>query len=48
MDREQPKKLTPEQIRIIEEVTSKGDRIEVVPVKEGLKLLRTRREVMKA
>lgn len=46
MDREQPKKLTPEQIRIIEQVTSNGDRVEIVPVKDGLKLLRTRREVL--
>jgi len=48
MGKEEPKKLTKDQIRMIEQVTSKGDRVEVVPVKEGLKLLRTRREEVKA
>ena len=48
MGKEEPKKLTQEQIRMIEQVTSKGDRVEIVPVKEGLKLLRTRREEVKA
>ena len=47
MGKEEPKRLTPEQIRAIEQVTSRGDRVEVVPVKEGLKLLRTRREEVK-
>ena len=37
-------KLTEEQIKAIEEVVSKGDRAEVVPVKDGLLILRTRRE----
>ena len=48
MGKEEPKKLTAEQIRMIEMVTSRGDRVEVVPVKDGLKLLRTRREEVKA
>ena len=47
MGKEEPKRLTREQIRLIEQVTSKGDRVEVVPVKDGLKLLRTRREEVK-
>ena len=37
-------KLTPEQIRAIEATVSRGDRVEVVPVKDGLKILRTKRE----
>lgn len=47
MGKEEAKKLTPEQIRLIEQVTSRGDRVEVVPVKDGLKLLRTRRDEVK-
>ena len=47
MGKEEPKRLTREQIRAIEQVTSRGDRVEVVPVKDGLKLLRTRREEVK-
>ena len=39
-------KLTPEQIAAIEAVVSRGDRVEVVPVKDGLKLLRTRRNII--
>ncbi len=37
-------KLTPEQIRAIEATVSRGDRVEIVPVKDGLKILRTKRE----
>ena len=46
MEKEQ-KRLTAEQIEAINRITSRGDRVEVVPVKEGLKLLRTRREEVK-
>jgi len=48
MGKEEQKKLTVEQIRMIEQVTSRGDRVEVVPVKEGLKLLRVHRGEVKA
>jgi len=37
-------KLTPEQIRAIEESVSRGVRVEVIPVREGVKLMRQRRE----
>lgn len=37
-------KLTPEQIRAIEETVSRGVRVEVIPVREGVKLMRQRRE----
>lgn len=47
MGKEEPKKLTAEQIRLIEQVTSRGDRVEVVPVKDGLKLLRVHRGEVK-
>lgn len=41
------RKLTKEQVEIINRVVSKGDRAEVVPVKDGLKILRARREEVK-
>lgn len=40
-------KLTKEQIEAIEMTVAKGDRAEVVPVKNGLKILRARREEVK-
>ena len=40
-------RLTEAQIRAIESVVAMGDRAEVVPVKDGLKILRTRREEIK-
>ena len=46
MEKEE-KKLSAKQIEAIERITSKGDRVEVIPVKDGLKLLRTRREEVK-
>ena len=33
------KRLTQEQIQKIEEVINKGDRIEVIPVKDGIKII---------
>ena len=42
-------KLTQEQIRVIEATVSKGDRVELVPLKDGMiRILRTRREEIKA
>lgn len=41
------RKLTAEQVELINNVVSKGDRAEVVPVKDGLKILRARREEVK-
>ena len=38
-------KLTPEAIKAIESILSKGDRVEVIPTKEGPKVTRTVREV---
>lgn len=40
-------RLTEEQIAAIEAVVRKGDRAEVVPVKDGLKILRAHREEIK-
>ena len=40
------KRLTPEQIRTAEGILQKGDRVELIPIKDGVKLLRVRREVM--
>jgi len=36
--------LTEEQIKAAERVLHKGDRVELVPVKEGVRVLRIRRE----
>lgn len=40
-------KLTPEQIRAIEDAVNRGVRVEVIPVREGVKLMRQRREEIK-
>lgn len=41
-------KLTPIQIRLIENITDKGDRVEIVPVRDGkVKILRVRRNEVK-
>lgn len=34
-------------IKAIESVLSKGDRIEIIPVKDGVKVMRVRRETIK-
>lgn len=40
------KRLTQEQIQKIEEIINKGDRIEVIPVKDGIKIIQeTRKEI---
>lgn len=36
--------LTPEEIKTIESVLSKGDRAEVIPIKDGVRVMRVRRE----
>lgn len=38
------KKLTLEDIAKIEHVLSKGDRVELIPVRDGVKILHIRRE----
>lgn len=38
--------LTQENIKAIESVLSKGERAEVVPVKDGVKVLRVKREAV--
>lgn len=39
-----PINLTPEQIKAIEKVLSKGERVEIIPIKDGAKLIKLRRE----
>lgn len=34
-------------IKAIESVLAKGDRVEVIPVKDGVKVMRVKREVVK-
>lgn len=36
--------LTQEKIKAAESVLSKGDRVELIPVKDGVKVVRVRRE----
>lgn len=40
-------KLTPSDIKAIESVLAKDDRAEVVPVKDGVRILHIRRETVK-
>jgi hypothetical protein len=42
-----PIKLTNEQIKAIERTISQGDRVEIVPNKDGAKLLKIKREEVK-
>lgn len=44
MSKEIKHKLTQEQIEAIERITNRGHRAEVVPVKDGLKILRVVRQ----
>lgn len=44
MSKEIKHKLTQEQIEAIERITNRGQRAEVVPVKDGLKILRVVRQ----
>lgn len=38
------KELSPQDVAKIEYVLSKGDRVELIPVKDGVKILHIRRE----
>ena len=40
-------RLTQEQIEAIERVVNRGDRVEIVPVRDGLKIMKVRRETIK-
>lgn len=40
--------LTRQQIEAIEKIANGGDRAEIIPVKDGLKIMRVRREEAKA
>lgn len=39
--------ITLEKIKSIESVLAKGDRVELIPVKDGVKVVRVRREEVK-
>lgn len=39
--------MSPDIIRVIESILSKGDRVELIPVKDGVKVMRVRREEIK-
>lgn len=39
--------ITPEKFKSIESVLAKGDRVELIPVKDGVKVVRVRREEVK-
>lgn len=40
-------KLTPQQIKTIEAVVSKGDRVEIIPQRDGVRIIRIRRQEVK-
>lgn len=42
-----PKALTDENIRAINAVLEKDQRVEIIPVKDGVKVVRVRRETIK-
>lgn len=48
MSRQTEYKLTSDQIAAIEATVARGDRVEVVPVKDGLRLLRVHRSEIKS
>ena len=39
--------MTPEIIRAIESILARGDRVELVPVKDGVRVVRVKRETVK-
>lgn len=39
--------LKPEQIKAVETILSKGDRVELIPVKDGVKVLQVKRKEIK-
>lgn len=41
-------KLTAEQIKAIEDVLTKGDRVEIIPQRDKVKVIHIRREEIKA
>lgn len=40
-------KINKEQIKGIERVLAKGDRVEIIPIKNGVKILKVKRETIK-
>ena len=40
--------ITPAALAAIEAILRKGDRVEIIPVKDGVKIVHIRREVVKA
>lgn len=39
--------MTEKTIKAIESILAKGDRVEIIPVKDGVKVMRVRREEIK-
>lgn len=39
--------MTKDQIAKIEAIVAKGDRVEIIPVKDGVKIIRVRRDEVK-
>lgn len=39
-------RITEEQVKIIEKALKKGDRVEIIPVKNGIKVLKVKRELL--
>lgn len=45
--RTEPPKLTPAHIRAIESVLAKDERVELIPVKDGIRVIKVKREEVK-
>ena len=43
----EPKKLTETQIKAIEQAVSNGDRVELIPVKDGVKIMLVKKNELK-
>ena len=43
---EKPVKLSDKEIKAIEHTLAKGERVEIIPVKDGVKVVRVRREAI--
>ena len=41
-------RMTPDIIRTIESILARGDRVELIPVKDGVRVVRVKRETVKA
>lgn len=43
---EKPVKLSDKEIKAIEQTLAKGERVEIIPVKDGVKVMKVKREII--